>query len=130
MFIANFNLRRLKIKNSAFFYWFRWLDFLSIILYFCRFYQTQKMIHQIVVNQHEWHIFLNRNAMHCRSSEYWKSIEAQLTSAQVPYCCHYAQSQKEDAEVILNCCRNGVRHFVVVGFPFNIKVLLIFCNQP
>ena len=73
------------------------------------------MIHQIVVNQHEWHIFLNRNAMHCRSSEYWKSIEAQLTSAQVPYCCHYAQSQKEDTEVILNCCRNGVRHFVVVG---------------
>lgn len=73
------------------------------------------MIHQIVVNQHEWHIFLNRNAMHCRSSEYWKSIETQLTSAQVPYCCHYAQSQKEDSEVILNCCRNGVRHFVVVG---------------
>lgn len=70
---------------------------------------------QLIVNQCEWQVFLNRNAMRCRSSEYWKTVEEQLELAQVPFTCHYARSQEEDAEEIQKCCKEGFRHFVVVG---------------
>lgn len=70
---------------------------------------------QLFVNQYNWQVFLNKNAMRTRSVDYWQNIENGLTAANITFECHYASTFEEDIASIQVCYRKGHRHFIVVG---------------
>lgn len=70
---------------------------------------------QISVNQYHWHVFLNSNSFGKQENETERRLQHKLESANINYTLHISQSKEEDINTIQKLCKNGNRHFVVVG---------------
>jgi YegS/Rv2252/BmrU family lipid kinase len=69
----------------------------------------------INTKQYTWQIIHNPNAFLRRSSQFWKDIENKLQDIQIDYCYHETFTIDEAKELIINLCKKGERHFIVVG---------------
>ena len=70
---------------------------------------------QINAKLYSWQIILNPNALLHRSSQFWKDIENKLQKFQINYCHHVTSTINEAKELIVNLCKKGERHFMIVG---------------
>jgi len=64
---------------------------------------------------YSWQIILNPNALLHRSSQFWKDIENKLQEVQINYLHHITSTIDEAKELIINLCKKGERHFIIVG---------------
>ena len=70
---------------------------------------------QINTTQHTWQIILNSNALSNQREQFWKDIEDKLQEAKIPFIHSVTSSVNEAKELIINLCKNGERHFIIVG---------------
>ena len=86
---------------------------------------------QIDTQLYSWQIVLNSNALHHRSSRFWKDIEDKLREVQINYSHHETTTIDEAKELIINLCKKGERHFIVVGGDgtLNIFVNAVMSSQ-
>ena len=70
---------------------------------------------QINTTLYSWQIILNPNALLHRSSQFWKDIENKLQEVQINYLHHVTSTIDEAKELIINLCKKGERHFIIVG---------------
>jgi len=64
---------------------------------------------------YSWHVILNPNALLQRSAAYWDAIENKLKDVGIDYCRHVTPNADEATELIINLCKKGERHFIIVG---------------
>jgi len=69
----------------------------------------------INVKLYSWQIILNPNSLLRRSSRFWKDIEHKLQDVQINYNLHVTSMVGEAKELIINLCKKGKRHFMIVG---------------
>ena len=65
---------------------------------------------QIDIQHYSWHITLNPNALLHRSRQFWK-----LREVQINFHHHVTSTIDEANELIINLCKKGERHFIIVG---------------
>jgi len=70
---------------------------------------------QIDVRLYYWQIILNPNALLHQSMRFWRDIEHKLNEKQILYLCHETSVADEAKELIINLCKKGERHFILVG---------------
>ena len=70
---------------------------------------------QINTQLYSWQIILNPNALLHRSSQFWRDIENKLQEVQITYLYHVTSTIDEAKETIINLCKEGKRHFIIVG---------------
>ena len=64
---------------------------------------------------YSWQIILNPNALLHRSRQFWMEIENKLQEVQIKYFHHVTSTIYEASELIINLCKKGERHFIIVG---------------
>ena len=62
-----------------------------------------------------WQIILNINALFYRNNQIWKEIEFKLREVQLNYLHHATTTMDEAKELIINLCKRGERHFIIIG---------------
>jgi len=70
---------------------------------------------QINAQLYSWQIILNPNALLNRSRQLWKEIENKLQEVQINFLHHVTPTIHEASELIINLCKKGERHFIIVG---------------
>ena len=70
---------------------------------------------QINAKHHFWHIILNPNSLLHQSSQFWKNIENKIKELQINYLHHETSTIDKAKELIINLCKNGERHYIIVG---------------
>ena len=70
---------------------------------------------QIDTKLYFWQIILNSNALLYRSSQFWKDIENKLQEVQINYHHHVTSTVDGAKELIINLCKKGERHYIIVG---------------
>ena len=70
---------------------------------------------QINTKLYSWQIILNPNALFRKSAQFWKDIEKKLSEVQITYHHHVTSTVVEAKGLIINLCKKGERHFIVVG---------------
>ena len=70
---------------------------------------------QINAKLYSWQIILNANALLYRNNKIWKKIENKLREVPLNYLQYTTSSVGEAKELIINLCRQGERHFLIVG---------------
>ena len=75
------------------------------------------MIDFMLINtkQYTWQIIHNPNAFLRRSSQFWKDIKNKLQDIQIDYCYHETFTIDEAKELIINLCKKGERHYLIIG---------------
>ena len=67
------------------------------------------------VIRYTWQIIHNPNAFLQRSSQYWRDIENKLHEVQIGYRHHVTSTIEEAKELIINLCKKGERHYIIIG---------------
>jgi len=70
---------------------------------------------QINPKLYTWQIIHNPNSFLHKSRCYWKEIEKKLQDAQIKYLYHVTSNIDEAKELIINLCKKGERHFLIIG---------------
>jgi len=70
---------------------------------------------QINIKLFSWQIIMNPNALLKKSNQFWKNIEDKLKELQINYLHHVTSTTDEAKELIINLCKKGERHFIIVG---------------
>ena len=70
---------------------------------------------QINTQLYSWQIVLNPNALLQRSRRFWNEIENKLQEVQINFRHHVTHTIDEASELIINLCKKGERHFIIVG---------------
>ena len=70
---------------------------------------------QINAKLYSWQIILNFNALLHQSNQFWNDIENKLQEEQICYLRHETSTVDEAKELIINLCKKGERHFILVG---------------
>ena len=86
-----------------------------IICIFALIKLTKKITVKINAKLYSWQIILNPNALLRRSSRFWKDIEDKLKEMQIEYLHHVTSTIDDAKELIINLCKKGERHFIIVG---------------
>ena len=71
--------------------------------------------HQINIKEHIWEVIVNPNAFSGKSIHLWNNISAQLKNAEIPYSEHFANQANEGKILAQHLCKNGKRHFIIIG---------------
>ena len=77
----------------------------------------EETIHKMVINAklYTWQIILNPHALLQRKSQVWKEIEFKLREVQLNYHHHKTSTREEAGELVVNLCKRGERHFIIIG---------------
>ena len=70
---------------------------------------------QINAKLYSWQIILNPNALSRRSDQLRKDIERKLQAVQIDFLYHVTSTIDEAKELIITLCKEGKRHFIVIG---------------
>ena len=73
------------------------------------------IIMQINPKLYTWQIIHNPNAFLRRSNQFWKDIENKLQEVQIDYRHHMTSTIDEAKEIIINLCKKGKRHYMIIG---------------
>ena len=79
---------------------------------------------QINAKNYSWQIILNPNSLLHRSREFWEDIKNKLQEKQIDCIHHVTSSGKEAEELIINLCKKGERHFILVGGDGTLNVFI------
>jgi YegS/Rv2252/BmrU family lipid kinase len=77
---------------------------------------------QINATLYSWQIIMNPNALLHRSSRFWEHIAQRLREVQINYLHHETSTVDEAKELIINLCKQGERHFILVGGDGTINI--------
>jgi YegS/Rv2252/BmrU family lipid kinase len=67
------------------------------------------------VRLYTWQIILNSNALIKQSGQFWKNIDNKLNEVKINYRHHITSNFDEAKELVINLCKQGERHFIIVG---------------
>ena len=70
---------------------------------------------QINAKLYSWQIILNPHALSFRNDQLLNDIERKLQSVQIDYLYHVTSTIDDAKELIINLCKKGERHFIVIG---------------
>ena len=70
---------------------------------------------QINPKLYTWQIIHNPNAFLHRSNQFWMAIEHKLREVQIDYHYHVTSTIDDAKDVIINLCKKGERHYLIIG---------------
>ena len=70
---------------------------------------------EITVTKHLWQAIINPNALSSQSIKHWKIISERLGKLNIRFEEHNALGANAGKEVTEKLCRNGHRHFIILG---------------
>jgi len=95
--------------------------------YFCKNAQSINITGismQIKAKHYSWQIILNPNALLHQSSQFWKKIETKGKELQIDYLHHVTSTIDKAKDLIINLCKKGERHFIIVGGDGTLNIFL------
>ena len=79
---------------------------------------------QINPKLYSWQIIHNPNAFLHRSNQYWKNIESRIKEVQIDHCYHVTSTIEEAKELIINLCKKGERHYMIIGGDGSLNIFV------
>jgi len=79
---------------------------------------------QIDSTLYSWQTILNPNALVNRRKKLWEDIERKLQAIPIHYLHHVTSTIAEAKDLIIDLCKRGERHFIVIGGDGTLNIFI------